>query len=330
MSIILTHLGESVPLYLEDCVKQIRLWNMNALEVYLILDPCHKGLDFFGNLDKTYSVNLVYTDSLEPTTHHQYFSKNFQGDTGSRNGFWKHVKERFFYIEECITKYSLQHIFSMEYDILVYTDLLELQAKLKSGPQTLRMVRDNDLRGHPGFLYIPSSKHLQHLNIFIVSIMQKPLDDMQTLAEYADSYSDRMNYLPVITEARNATISNRISLKGHTSRNAFYLSQNSEDLKVLFDSAVVGQWVGGVDSRITDGDIYANFENESALYRIEEMKFEWKKSNINFLWQPILDGRPLVTIHVHSKILKWFLSDRAGYPSDEYSISDAYTKLLPQ
>jgi len=329
MSIILSHLGESVPLYLEDCVKQISLWNMNALEIYIILDPCHKTNTFFRSLLVNYSAILVYTDSLEKTSHHRYFIEHFQGDTGFRKGYWKHVKERFFYIEECMNKFNLTSTISMEYDVLVYTDLLQLISKLKAGPQTLRMVRDNDLRGHPAFMYIPTSEHIQHFNVFIVSIIEKPLEDMQALAAYADNYSDRINYLPLITETRNKSIANRRSTQGHISQNTYYLSQSSEDLMVLFDSLVVGQWVGGIDSRNTGGHKITKYENESALYNINEMKFQWKKNPETFLWQPFLDGRLLVTIHMHSKALKSFLSDRPDYPSDNYNVSDIYTTLLP-
>jgi hypothetical protein len=261
--------------------------------------------------------------------HHQYFSKHFKGDTDFRKGYWKHVKERFFYIEECMSKFSLKHTISMEYDVLVYTNILELQTKLKAGPQSLRIVRDNDLRGHPAFMYIPSSEHIQQFNVFIVSIIETPLEDMQALAAYADNYSDRINYLPVITELRNKSIVHRRSTQGHISQNTYYLSQGSEDLKILFDSLVVGQWVGGIDSRNTGGHKIAKYENESALYNINEMKLQWKKNLENFLWQPILDGRPLVTIHVHSKALKCFLSDRPGYPSDDYNVFDIYKTLLP-
>ena len=128
---------------------------------------------------------------------------------------------------------------------------------------------------------------------------------------------------------RNRTIANRKSKCGHTSKNPWYLSEDSEVFETLFDSLVVGQWVGGIDSRNTGGTKVTNYENESALYSIKEMPFHWKKNKNTFLWQPLLDGRILATVHVHSKALDCFLSDRPDYPKDDYEVNKIYNTLLP-
>ena len=326
-SIILTHLGESVPFYIKDCVHQIRLWNP-TLPVYIILDPFHKEDKFFVNLILIYSVNLVYTDSLPSTDHHLYFKNNFQGDTEFRKGYWKHVKERFFYIEELIQRDKLDHVISMEYDVMLYIDLNTILEKFKISHQSLRIVRDNDDKGHPAFMYIPNLQTIYHFLMFILSIIQSPLEDMQALAAYANTYTDKVHYLPVISNSKNYSIQNRKSQCGHTSKNTYYLSEDSDYFAVLFDSLVVGQWVGGIDSRNMGGKKISQYENESALYSIKEMNFEWKKSPLNFLWQPFLDGIPLATIHVHSKSLVSFSSDRPDYPKDDYDVEDIYKKLI--
>lgn len=326
-SIILTHLGEYVPFYIKDCVHQIRLWNP-TLPIYIILDPFHKNGEFWMNLVLMYSVNLVYTDTLVRTSHHLHFNNNFQGDIQFRKGYWKHVKERFFYIEELIQRDKLEHVISMEYDVLLYIDLNTLLEKLKTSHQTLRFVRDNDERGHPGFMYIPSVESIYKFNMFIISIIRTSLEDMQALATYADRNPGNVHYLPVITDKINYSIQNRKSKCGHISKDPYYLSEDSESVGILFDSLVVGQWVGGIDSRNMGGRKISQYENESALYSIKEMKFEWKKSPLNFLWQPMLDGIPLATIHVHSKSLQSFLSDRPDYPKDDYDVEDIYKRLL--
>ena len=297
--------------------------------IYVILDPCHRGSDVWKSLETTYRVKLAFTDTLEPTAHHLQFSQGFQGDTQFRKGYWKHVKERFFYIEELIKSESLRDVISMEYDVLVYTRLdnvIDILKTLKK--ETLRMVRDNDEKGHPAFLYIPTLESIKDFNLFLIQILQTPLEDMQSLALYATRFVDKMCYFPVITEARNRSIPNRRSTCGHTSQDPFYLSQGSEEIGVLFDSLVVGQWVGGIDSRNTGGTKITKYENESALYSINEMKFQWKKDIETFLWQPFLDGRLLATIHVHSKALASFLSDRPDYPKDDYDVNAVNQTLL--
>ncbi len=216
----------------------------------------------------------------------------------------------------------------MEYDVLVYMNLKDIFTKLKQSHQTLRMVRDNDERGHPAFLYIPSFEHLKDFNIFLISIIKTPLEDMQSLADYADNNPEKVHYFPTITEERRNRIIKRTSKSGHTSQNSQYLSEDSEYFNCLFDSLVVGQWVGGIDPRNTGGNKLSNYENESALYSIKEMTFVWKKSKENNLWMPILDGRPLCTIHMHCKALDSFLSDRPDYPQDDYNVVKISKGLL--
>ena len=312
---------------MKDCIHQIRLWNPTT-PIYLILEPFHREVPFWRSLTD-YSIELVYTNTLEPTPHHTEFRTKFQGDIQFRKGYWKHVKERFFYIEELMRRESLVDVLSMEYDVLLYTPLMPLLKKFKSSHQTLRIVRDNDVRGHPGFMYIPTCNSIHNFNLFLLSKLYNGYDDMQALAAYATSEPTLVHYLPVITEKKNRSILQRSSSCNHMSQDPSYLSEDSEHFEMLFDSAVVGQWVGGIDSRNTGGQKITTYENESALYSIKEMKFQWKKNPETFLWQPFLDGRLLATIHVHSKSLVSFRSDRPDYPKDDYDVTSVYKTLCP-
>jgi hypothetical protein len=328
MSIILTHLGEHSPPYLRDCVHQIRLWNPET-KIYLILWRCHESSEFWAKLVAEYKVILVYTDTLEPTPHHRHFSdyylRNPSETTQFRKGYWIHVKERFFFVEELMLRDHLEQCISMEYDVLVYVSLEGLFEKLKASHQTLRMVRDNDERGHPGFLYVPTAESIGGFNEFLASVVKTGMEDMQSLVNYADSNPDTVHYLPVITEARNRG-AKRISAMGHTTEDPSYLSEDSEHFGVLFDSAVVGQWVGGIDSRNTGGKKVSPYANESALYGMHELQFGWQK--LKGLWKPLLDEQPLATIHMHSKALRSFLSDRKDTPCDDYEVEDISKDLV--
>ena len=326
-SIVLTHLGESVPPYLRDCVKQIRLWNPITY-IYIILDDCHKSQEFFTSLEDNYEVRLVFRSMLEQTAEHKFFIDNFKGDLAFRKGYWRHVKERFFLIQELMMKERLTNIIAMEYDVLLYINIDSMINVFLKDSKNMRMVRDNDQRGHPAFLFIPTVESIRRFNNFLISIIQSPLEDMQSLAAYAD-YSGAMKYFPVITDVRNRSIKKRTSTQGHTSENPFYLSDEFDRFNMLFDSLTVGQWVGGIDSRNTGGNKIARYENESALYNINEMSLYWKKNPETFLWQPYLDGCLLATIHVHSKALKCFMSDRPDFPKDDYDVKEINSGLLP-
>jgi len=308
---------------MKDCIHQIRLWN-TRYPIYIILDKCHTT-DFWLNLVKIYEVKLVYTDTLTSTTHHTYFTNNFKGDT-FRKGYWKYVKERFFYIEELMARESLEHVLSFEYDVLIYMNIEPIIEKFKASHQTLRFVRDNDVKGHPACIYIPNSNCIQHFNMFLVQTLGDSIDDMEALAYYANTYNN-VHYLPVLTQEKNSLVKNRKSLVGHISKNPYYLSEDSEYFGILFDSLVVGQWISGIDSRNIGGQKISNYENESALYSIKEMNLKWEKEN--FLWKPILDSRPLFMIHMHSKALSSFRSDRPDCPKDDYDVKSLHESLLP-
>lgn len=323
-ALILTHLGDSVPSYIQDCVHQFRLWNPET-PIYIILERLHDGNDFWSSIACKYNTQYVYTDSLIPTNHHLEFQTEYKGDVSFRKGFWKYVRERFFYIEECMIQKNLSQIISMEYDVLVYGSFEKLHAILQTLPQTLRMVRDNDQRSHPAFLYIPTIASISTFNVFLANINLLSCEDMQTLYMFANMF--QVNYFPVITEARNRTIANRTSSTGYIANHACnYLSQDSEQFGTLFDSAVVGQWLGGIDLRNTGFHKITHYANESALYKFNEMPFEWHKSSNN-LWQPIMDDRPLFTIHLHCKALNCFLSDRKTAPQDDYDVLEVAKTL---
>jgi hypothetical protein len=297
------------------------------VNIYLILDDCHRDEDFFKSLEDEYDVILVFRSMLDQTPEHIYFLKHFKGDREFRMGFWLHVKERFFLIHELMIKSELTNVISMEYDVLLYVNIDPLMKELKDS-KFMRMVRDNDYRGYPAFLFIPTVESIRRFNNFLNSIINTSFEDMQTLAAYADN-SGAIKYFPVITQERNQSIKRRTSKQGHTSENPFYLSDEFGRFNMLFDSASVGQWVGGIDSRNTGGRKVGKYENESALYNMNEMSFTWKKNPENFLWQPILDGVLLATIHVHSKALKCFMSDRPDYPKGDYDVGEINKGLLP-
>ena len=322
-TVIIPHLGPSIPTYFADCLHQLRLWNKETA-IYIILDPVHKGTDFWVDCQTKYNVIYCYTDTLSRSTSHQIFLDSYEVNKAFRQGYWQYVMERFFYYEELMRRENLTNCITMEYDVLVYTDLTALTSKLAATP-TCRMVRDYPKRGHPGFFYIPHADAIGDICKFIQS--RQGTDDMTLLAMYAIENPIAMNYLPAITEARNKSVIPRVSKNRiHTDPHPFYLSQDSEYFNTLFDSAVVGQYICGVDPRNKNGQKCTEYINESALYQFTEMPFMW--TQINGLWQPQLDGCPLATIHVHSKALSSFVSDRPTVPTADYSATDLLKTLV--
>jgi hypothetical protein len=334
-SVLLTHLGESVPPYLKDCLHQLRLWNLQESDahIFLILEPCHRDgptAGYWSSLASQYLVTLVFTDTLPKTPHHKDFLEQYEGDLAFRKGYWRHVKERFFFNEEAIIKYKLTNCLAIEYDVLFYMPIKDIIDTLKNQKPVLRYVMDNEERGHPGCIFIPTSDAIRGFNIFLFETQKHRMDDMQTLACYMKKGAEYALPLPVISHAVNQRERVRISITGERiSKDPWFLSDGSDILPCFFDSAVVGQYVGGIDSRNTGGEKISKYENESALYTFHELDFKWKKNVKNYLWQPQVCGKPLCMIHVHSKALSSFLSDRKSEPRDDYDVATINKGLLP-
>jgi hypothetical protein len=333
-SLALFHLGEFVPLYLRDCVHQLRLWSpIGKSRIFIVVEPVHRtpeGLPtpFWDELVNTYGVELCYTDELQPTEAHISFRQHYKGDTGFRNGYWRHVKERFFYMEELMRKERLSDMIAMEYDILLYGPIDVLSTLLRAYARgRITYAMDAHVRGHPGFLYLPCPEAAEHLAKFFLQLVAEPYDDMQTLALYREIYKGVVATLPLITPERNASISPRKSLVGLECAETEFLSNGFEEMGCLFDSLSVGQCIGGIDPRNSSGKATVGMINETALYSMEEMPFGWTK--IMDLWIPVLDGKPLATMHMHSKALAPFLSDHNDMPKADYDIATLKASLEP-
>ena len=347
--IILTHLGNSIPPYIIQCVHQLRLWNPD-LTIYLILDSCHRGCvsyspDLFQKLyslqdvsysiwhtlETKYKVKLVYTDTLVKTNHHTFFVENLKSedrfDLKFRKGYWQFVKERFFYIEELIQREGLIDSISMEYDVLVYVNLDPLFKKLRASHQTLRFVKDNEKWGNPALLYLPNLDIIHKYNEFLVTMIHCGLSDMDCLVAYEKLNPTEVHYFPCLTKETTLSKPNRVSVWGHTTTNPAFLYEDASYFGCVFDSLAVGQWVGGVDPRNTGGQKVTRHVNEGTLYTVNEVGLEWVK--IQSKWVPIFDGCILATIHVHSKALSHLLSDKETCPSDEYDVNEVMSGLVP-
>jgi hypothetical protein len=194
----------------------------------------------------------------------------------------------------------------------------------------IRYVLDNQYRGHPGFIFLPSvAAYTQFLRHFVdLHSEYSNGTDIQFLAKVWNEYPTLVRALPVLPEG--FVNGPRISPNGCiTCENPIFLQTDAKEIQVLFDSAVIGHAIGGIDPRNTPGSKIGSYVNESALYTFEELGFHWKKNRTSRLWTPYAGPMPIATIHMHSKALSCFLSDRYEYPKADWEIDDILPYLLP-
>lgn len=318
-TVVLIHLGESIPWHLQDCVHQLRLWNPDrqTTRIQILLERCQESNPFWAGLEKTGGVQLQFTDTLQPTEHHRQFLRTFRGDSKFRNGFWKFVRERFFFLEEFLLAAGPGPVLAIEYDVLLYRPIASLVSTLsRYASNSLAAVKDAPGRIHPGVLWIPSPDAISKFTQFVAAqaAVRSELEDMQLLCKFQEEFPEALQFLPVLSPNRPQPVS--------------YLSAGFETLQTLFDSAVVGQFVGGIDPRNTAGAPSVGYQNETALYKFTDFDFTWVRTPAG-LWQPTIDGAPLASIHMHSKALFCFLSDRADEPKATYDIRTLLQQLEP-
>jgi hypothetical protein len=121
--------------------------------------------------------------------------------------------------------------------------------------------------------------------------------------------ADYFGALPVVTDEYPKTLR---SLVGYTTESPQRYSNHIHEFGGVFDAAALGQFVGGVDPRNTDGRDTTGFINESALYDPSVYSFTWNMDAMNRprLTLRLPQGRPwpIYGLHIHSKRLEDFAS----------------------
>ena len=322
-SIILVHLGTNIPLYLDACLKQIRLWNsIENVAVYLV--AFEELSEIFDPLCEKYSVTFVRTNSLTPTENHSRFIRDLKNyDASFRNDYWRYVVERFFYMEEVMRSYNLTNVIHMEYDVMLYMDVSEFYPGVTKHIPGMALAFDNDTQGYPSFIFINSIEALELLNGFITVNCNSGLTDMKLLSLFRWLYPNLLQSLPQIPVR---PLENRTNLSGTVSNEPpTYLANLFTELgSRIFDSIAIGQLIGGIDARNTDGTQVVEYENESAFYNVSEFGIRWNRCASRRWFPETNAGHRIVNIHIHSKLLSYFLSDRTDEPKCDYKDTPLY------
>jgi hypothetical protein len=323
-SIVLIHLGEDIPDYLETCIHQIRLWNdPSQVDIFLIV------FDSVGEtiapMTAKHSVRVVLTSTLKPSETHLEFLQTYKNyDPKFRNNYWRHVIERFYFLEELMRDYNLESVVHMEYDVLLYEDLSVLGPVLREHIPHMALPFDNDQQGYASFMIINSLDTLEMFNGFILTnCNENNITDMKLLSMFRRNYPDFFVGLPLIPKAlydakpERKSWNNTIPKYGAVS----FICNLFEELGTrLFDAIAIGQYIGGIDPRNQNGKYFVEFINESSFYSVLEFGLNWKKDEKErwYLVSKFPDEHKIVNVHIHSKMLSYFVSDREDMPKADY------------
>jgi len=328
ITLFVIHLGSHFPHYIHDCIRQIRLHNpKDRVNIVLIV---HGTANYVHaeELEQNYAVQPVYVEDLPVTPHYIEFLSLSQQllDLGFRQKYSQYILERYFVWEAYLMKTPLTNTYFIESDNLLYVSMDMVRSTESLFSQAMAMPYDTHERGAPSFVFTRNVESLTHFNRFLVDSMKLGCtDDMEIYGRYRRTHPEKMFAYPVIPAVCNSgktERTNRIGQRVPIQECGFLCDSR---FPILFDSVVYGQAVSGIDPRNTNAQQSVGYINEKALFSITETEFGW--ANRGGLWTPVANNLPIVNLHIHSKALSNFVSDKKSVPNAEYNPNDLLTKI---
>jgi hypothetical protein len=288
INIVLIHIGTIYPDHMDDCIDQLLKFN---LKVHLVISS--------SLVEKIKSKKIIlskvedYTDEKYNSFFIEKYDKNFTENF--RDGFWNSTSSRFFILENYTRKNNLQNFYHLEHDNLIFNNLENVTNILKNKNEEMFIVIDSESRCIPSIIFIKNYKILEILTNFIFN--NRYNNDMENLFLFFQMNRNIVGNLPILPDDHNL---NLISKTGIIASNNINYSNLYKELKIVFDGAALGQYIGGIDPRNDSGNTIG-FVNETTIFNVSEVGFSWVNYkptlNIN---NRIID---VCNLHIHSKNL---------------------------
>ncbi len=304
-NIVQVHLGRQVPQHAYDQLGQTRLLNPTT-PVYLLMNEKTEV-----NASRLRDLNVVpiLLEKLKPCGNHRAFRRRNRLSKKSLGGFWLYTSERFYAIETFLTACGLRNVVHMENDIMLYANLDELMPAFTACCQHIGVTMDADSRCVPGLVFIRDPESLGAMNDHIVRhALRKTKNDMRAIAHFMNHASEgSCSALPVIPPEYRLTYP-LVNTEGERGLKKWYDS-DFDTFGGVFDAAALGQFLGGIDPKISEGDT-RGFVSETAVYDPRNMGLNWQvRGGLRFPQGQVMDRPfPIYNLHIHSKRLADFSS----------------------
>lgn len=298
--IILTHIRNDIPPYIEYTFKQYSITNPN-IEIDFL---CHKNLISDRNLNvlKNYNLNIVDVDDykndklLNDFLERCYLNKNIpyapRTTYPSQRYFWQAGIERLFFILAHMKEKKYDDIFHFENDNLIYDSVNSIN-KEELSKQYITVSKMSDICSVCSALYIPNIESLENIcnkinELFLIS-------EKELLSTYQCEMIHEMTILSMC--AKYGLVSHFDSVP-----------PTKQDF--LFDALGFGQYICGTNN-FQDIGYYTTKFNNIIGHKIKNSEilpyfdYEQKRPMIKFK-----DGSiyKIFNLHVHNKNLKPYIS----------------------
>lgn len=296
ISVVLVHIGKNIPVYIYDCIYQLKLVDNNKLYILLENSVIEEFRLKISKLKIENKNNICcipieviknYLDRDEQYIKYKEWINKFNNEE-FRDGFWISTTERFYYIYEFMKIFKIRDVFHIENDIMMYTSFNDIYKNMKEYNK-IWVVKDHPKRVIPSIMYFPTS------DIFY-------------------------NILKKISIQFGNTFINDMILWGNLSTDDINLFPNElkQNVEYFFDGAAIGQYLGGIDSRNNGGNT-KGFINETSIFRADLCIYTKVKTDNNLKiycmkYKNTFRGIPnrftkIANLHIHSKRLYEFSSE---------------------
>jgi len=300
------HLGDAaLPSYYRHSLAQAR-------ENYQgrICLVCEQPGEVARKVCQSLDICIVQPSTLERSAAHRDFLTHGNTDKSFRDGFWTFVIERFFTLEEVMTRDQAQAAIHIEGDNLIFTSLEHLILKLNTARPTLAVPFDHESRGIAGFMWVGSIDALRGFTNFIGQLALAgelgQMNDMDLLGHYRKIAPQNIESLPVIPDSYDGPYHN---LLGEMASDHTFFPRDSAKFGGIFDASALGQYLDGVDPRNSGGRETKGFINETAMHSFAEFERDVQitagdnNSKSVFLIDSTKNRHKIINLHVHSKRL---------------------------
>jgi hypothetical protein len=295
--IVFVHLGQTLPSYMRDTVRQARRWNPHSEIVCIAETP-----EPF-EADETW----IRISDIPPTEAYERFKATTVLDSTFRGGFWRFTTERLFVLQSWMTWRGIRECFHLENDNPMYFSLGEILPQLqKTSPGLLAPIHGqgqdvNSFRVCLSAFYVSSLDALSNL-VFTLASAPSGIDEMERCGEYWLLNRDECGFLP--------TAPPRVVLRQDDYRDS--LIGGVEEFGFVFDAMLYGQHLGGVDPRNELPGGGPGFVNLDAEFAADQFLYGWRADGAGRRY-PVLtdhDGREwrLANLHIHCKRVADFCS----------------------
>jgi len=286
-SLVLIHIGDTLPTYIGDTIEQIRKFYNGKV----ILVKSEKAE--FENDSEKHDITIFKYESLLDHYRVKEFKK-----ISSLQGFWGVTCERFIILESLMEKLELDKVFHIENDVTIYNDPNNLLPYVSTVCKDSVVVNPTGPEIATGaFVYVDNLKAISFVNEQFIELLKNPqgilnrltekfISEMKLLNILQTEYPDKVKQFPILPHTDDYT-------------------------DFIFDCATWGQLLGGTPNGVVGADQLQHHWIGKEMYPERKYEYLWETDDKGRRCPFIVDKHgnkyKLNNLHVHCKRVREFM-----------------------